>query len=227
LAARPDARQAFATRRKRLEAARKAHHAAQKEWALAARATLFVETRARLAKARAALKDQRRRYDAEVAALQKNRDRVELRHFLESHVIAVNLIPEVDKRTKAMLLSFGIETANDVTTESLREVPHLTKLHRTRLYLWREALERSFRQQPHKAPDAKALRDLKIRHVRERLKHQAELAGGAALLRQTARDIELRRPTLERRARESAEAYYQAEADMRITPLLYRTLIFS
>ena len=179
LAARPDARRAFALRRKRLEESRKAHALAQREWAAVARAARFSENRARLVKVRQALKDQRRRYEAEVAALQKNRDREELKHYLESHVIAVNLIPEIDKRTKAMLLSFGLETAIDLCPETLREVPHLTRPQRVRLMLWRESLERGFRAQPRKAPDAEALRDVQMRHVRERLKNQAQLASGA------------------------------------------------
>jgi DNA-binding helix-hairpin-helix protein with protein kinase domain len=227
LAARPDARQAFAQRRRRLEAARKAYAAAEKEWARAARATGFVEMRARLAQVRRALKEQRRRYEAEIAVLRKNREREALRRYLESHVIAVNLIPEIDKRAKAMLLSFGIETADEIEAASLREVPQLTRMQRARLVMWRESIERSFRTQPRQALDAKAVRDIETRHVSERLKHRAELASGAALLRQIAHDLESRRPALERQARERAEAYRQAEADMRITPLLYRTLIFS
>jgi len=227
LAGRPDARRAFAQRRRRLEESRKAYSAAEKEWARAARATGFVEMRARLAHVRRALKEQRRRYDAEIAALRRNRDREALRRYLESHVIAVNVIPEIDKRAKALLLSFGIETANDIESVSLREVPQLTRPQRARLMLWREAIERSFRTQPRQALDTKAVRDIETRHVRERLKNQAELAAGAALLRQIARDLDSRRPALERRARERAEILGQAQADMRITPLLYRTLIFS
>jgi DNA-binding helix-hairpin-helix protein with protein kinase domain len=227
LAGRPDARRAFAQRRRRLEESRKAYSAAEKEWARAARATGFVEMRARLAHVRRALKEQRRRYDAEIAALRRNRDREALRRYLESHVVAVNVIPEIDKRAKALLLSFGIETANDIESASLREVPQLTRPQRARLMLWREAIERSFRTQPRQALDTKAVRDIETRHVRERLKNQAELAAGAALLRQIARDLESRRPALERQARQRAEILGQAQADMRITPLLYRTLIFS
>jgi len=227
LAGRPDARQAFAVRRKRFEETRRLFYAAEREWARAARATRFVETRARLARVRRALKEQRRRYDAEVADLQRARDREELRRFLESHTLAPARIPEIDKRCKALLLSFGLENAADITTFAIREVPHLTRPQRAHLFIWRENLERSFRGQPRKPPDAKALNEIKLRHVRERGAAQAQLAAGAALLRRIGRDIELRRPVLEREARARAEAYRQAEADMRITALLYRTLIFS
>jgi DNA-binding helix-hairpin-helix protein with protein kinase domain len=227
LAGRPDARREFALRRRRLVETRKAFHVAEREWVLAARATRYTETRARLSHARKALLEQKRRYDIDVAGLQKNRDRIELRRYLEGHVLAVSVVPEIDKRTKAMLLSFGIENAGDVENGALKAIPHLTRPQRVRLCLWREYLERRFRTQPRKAPDASAVRDLKVRHARERVKNQRQLASGAATLRQIARDIELRRPQLERTARERYEAYRQAEADMRFTPLLYRTLIFS
>jgi len=227
LVARPDARRVFAARRKRFEVARREFYAAEKEWAIAARATRFVETRNRLAALRRTVKEQRRRFDAEVAALQKMRDAGELRRFLRSHVIAVNMIPEIDRRAKAALLAFGIESALDITTASIAEVPQLGRLQRARLFMWREALERSFRTLPRKPPDAAKLATLKQRYAAERRKCQTELLAGAALLRQTAHDIELRRPALEREARSRADAFRQAEADMHMTPLLYRTLIFS
>jgi DNA-binding helix-hairpin-helix protein with protein kinase domain len=224
---RPDARAVYKQRRRRLEETRKAFRSAEKDWNRAARNARFIETRDGLARVRASLKDQRRRFDADLAQLRAKRDAEELRRYLRGYELTVSRLPEIGQRTQLLLRSFGIVNAADIETVALRRVPHLTRRQRANLVYWRESLERSFRLLPKRALTGKAVRDLEVRHRRERMRDQAQLAGGAALLRQIATDTQRQRPALERVARERADLFRQAEADLRVSPLLYRTPIFS
>jgi DNA-binding helix-hairpin-helix protein with protein kinase domain len=150
-----------------------------------------------------------------------------LRRYLKGYELTVSRLPEIGQRTQLLLRSFGIVSAADIETVALRRVPHLTRRQRANLVYWRESLERSYRHLPKRPLTGKAVRDLEVRHRRERMRNQAQLAGGAALLRQIATDTLRQRPALERVARERADLFRQAEADLRVSPLLYRTPIFS
>jgi DNA-binding helix-hairpin-helix protein with protein kinase domain len=66
------------------------------------------------------LREQRKRYAAELAALERNRIRRETQAFLASHQIATQRIAGVDHRTLAQLLSCGVETAADCTEQGLK-----------------------------------------------------------------------------------------------------------
>lgn len=218
---RPDARAVMAARRRRRSQTYRDYVGAANEWSRAARNLHFNETRDRLALVYKQLREQRKRYSAEVSSLERNRIQREKQAFLESHQIATQRIAGVDHRTLAQLLSCGVETAADCTEQGLKAVRGLGRQKKNQLTSWRQSIEMRFRYDPKKGLDPKVVREVKARYVRERVSHQAELCGGAMLLRQIAADIERQRPSLQMLAMQRAEAMWQAETDTHISPVWY------
>jgi DNA-binding helix-hairpin-helix protein with protein kinase domain len=219
---RPDARAAMAARHRRYAEARRAYASVSKEWSRAARNTRFTEARDQLAQVKRHLCEQRSRYQADLANLKKHRARKELEAFLERHVIFAYRIPEIGKRTQALLLSFGVETAADITDAKLARIPTLSQERKQSLLAWRKSIERNFRFHPKNALDQRLVRELAARHMRERAVNQTKLAGGAMMLRRIAADTARQRPALQKLVCERSEALRQAEADINIPPFLYR-----
>lgn len=219
---RPDARAAMKARNRRYAEAKRSYAAVEKEWTRAARNTRFAEARDELVKAKRALSEQKSRYQAEFAGLGKHRARKELEAFLERHIIAAHPIADIGKKTQALLLSFGIETAADVTDAKLARIPTLSNERKQHLLAWRKSIERRFRFNPKRGIDGRILRELTSRHTRERLANQAKLSGGAMVLRRIASETARQRPALQKLVAERAEALRQAEADTNVLPLFYR-----
>jgi DNA-binding helix-hairpin-helix protein with protein kinase domain len=220
---RPDARVVVSRAWRRQSELRKAYAAAQREWEREARATRFYQARTRLAHIRSDLLDQRRRYEADIAAVERERLRREWAAFLESRIIADWHLRQIDPRTRALLRAFGIVNAADITRENLRRVPGLSRHTQLCLFVWRRNIEHEFGRRPAPESEARALHAVKLRHLRERTGNWARLSGQAAELRRLAQEIELRRPILRTRAAELSEALAQAAAEANISPLFYKT----
>jgi DNA-binding helix-hairpin-helix protein with protein kinase domain len=220
---RPDARPVVARAWRRQSEIRAAYAVALREWEREARGVRFVEARTRLWQIRKELLDQRRRYDADLAALERTRLRQEWVAHLESRVIADWHLRQIDGRTRYRLRAHGIVNAADVTRENLRRVPGLSHHTMLCLMIWRRNIEREFQRRPSTGKDLRAARAVAQRHVRERTTNWSRLAGQAAELRRLAQEIEARQPLLKRRARDLSEAMGQAEAEANISPLFYKT----
>jgi DNA-binding helix-hairpin-helix protein with protein kinase domain len=220
---RPDARVRVSRAWRRQSELRKAYAAAQREWEREARATRFYQARTRLAQVRSDLINQRRRYDADIAAVERDRLRREWAAFLESRIIADWHLRQIDPRTRARLRAFGIVNAADITRENLRRVPGLSRHTQLCLMVWRRNIEHEFARRPTPGREARATHVVKLRHLRERTGNWSRLTGQAAELRRLAQEIEQRRPVLRARASELAEALAQAAVEADISPFFYKT----
>jgi DNA-binding helix-hairpin-helix protein with protein kinase domain len=219
---RPDARAEMAKRNRRYKEAKHAYASVAKEWSRAARNTRFIEAREHLVHVKRQLQEQKARYKSELTGLGKRRARKELEAFLERHVIAAHHIADIGKKTQALLLSFGIETAADVTDAKLARVPTLSNERKQHLIAWRKSIERRFRFNPKGGVDQRILRELVSRHMRERRTNQAKLSSGALELRRIVSETARQRPALQKLVKERAAALRAAEADTNILPLFYR-----
>jgi DNA-binding helix-hairpin-helix protein with protein kinase domain len=222
-AQRPDARALVSRAWRRQADVRRAYAAAQRDWEREARGTRFYAAREQLLRVRNDLLDQRRRYDADLAAVERNRLRRESSAFLESRIIADWHLRQIDPRTRSRLRSYGILSAADITRENLRRVPGLSRHMALCLMVWRSNVEVEFLHRANTGRDARAIHAVKLRHLRERTSNWSRLAGQAAELRRLAQEIEARRPPLRARALELADALAAAEADADISPLFYKT----
>ena len=221
-ACRPDARAIAAARRTRRAQASAAYETAKREWYRAARGADFADAREGLGKLCRALHEQRALLAHERQALARSGELRERRAFLERHLLAGSGIA-MDARSRATLAAHGIDTAAAVGEAALRRVPGIPIATKQQLLGWRANLERTFRLQPGGgAADMKRLRELHLRHIRRRESGRRELLAGPARLRGIAAATERKRSALRHACYERGEAYRRAEADLRLSPLLYR-----
>jgi len=218
---RPDARTAVAQAWRHAATARAAYAVAAREWEREARSRRFSEELNRLAKLRARLLSGKARHDAEVAQLQRRRNALEWERFAAARTLRTHRL--VDERTRAFLAGQGIVGAAQISRESLRQIPGLSRQLRAALLHWRESVEIEFLRRPKLPPDPRAMHLVKLRHARERARDYATLAEGAANLRRIATEIVERRPAARQRAQRAAEELWRAEADTEISPFLYKT----
>lgn len=82
---------------------------------------------------------------AEHESLERQREWIQREEFLRTRYLAEHPIPKIGPARMAVLLSFGIETAADITPESLESVPGFHRSLADLLLDWRKEQERGFR----------------------------------------------------------------------------------
>ena len=121
---------------------------------------------------------------------------------------------------KAVLRSFGIETAADINRGSLQRITEFGDIHRDELLSWRTQMEERFRFDPSKGLDPADRQNLIHRFQPKMRPVERELRLGIESLNQIRQKILQNRaryrPTVERSARELA----QAAADLEVFTLL-------
>lgn len=88
----------------------------------------------------------------ELASLKSTRESRQIAGFLDQFSIRNAKIPGIGPAKKATLISFGIETAADVTGEALRQVPGIGAVFTSRLMEWRRSHEAKFRYNSKRTP---------------------------------------------------------------------------
>ena len=85
--------------------------------------------------------------------LEQQRETAQLKRFLEQFTIDRASVPGIGPARMAMLESYNVETAWDVTDGNVARVPGFGPILTTNLKNWRRSLERKFRFDPSKAVD--------------------------------------------------------------------------
>lgn len=88
-----------------------------------------------------------------VQELERDSYKIQLKHFLERFDIASAEISHVKDGRKAMLASYGIDTAADVTPLSIELVPGFGQFLTQQMMAWRQSLEARFRFDPKRGVD--------------------------------------------------------------------------
>jgi len=166
-------------------------------WRAETRQDGFEETRRALVAARAELEDLDRLHARRLAELESRRRELQLEAWLDSRPIAGAALAGVSRSAVIVLASNGIETALHLRPRALRNVPSLGRSILRRLIAWRRAEERVFRFDPTRALEPDALARLERELQRRRAELVQELADGPARLRNSARQIEMRRHALQ------------------------------
>jgi DNA-binding helix-hairpin-helix protein with protein kinase domain len=93
------------------------------------------------------------RRQQKIHELQRDLYNVQLRHFLEGFDIASADIPHVKDSRKAMLSSYGIDDAADVTATAVGAVPGFGGFLTDKMMTWRRSLENKFKFDPRRGID--------------------------------------------------------------------------
>lgn len=138
----------------------------------------------------------------------------QLGEFLDQFAIAESDIQGVSARVKTSLLSYGVETAADVTETKLKQVQGVDRKRADRLLEWRQALEQRFAFDPVRdvPPQARLKVEREMDELRLRLEH--ELNNGALYLRRLGREIDESRRRLAPLLTEARRTLAQAERDL-------------
>jgi DNA-binding helix-hairpin-helix protein with protein kinase domain len=153
---------------------------------------------------------QRKLHDLE----KMNRER-QLTRFLDAYRIADARIQDIGPDKLINLQAYGLETAADVSRESLQRVPGFSGALSYRLLGWRQSLEQRFVFNPAQAvtPNDRYTVEQEIHSIR--LKLEQELANGPSYLRVLAQEILAARGALQGKLEEARLVLRQTEADLR------------
>lgn len=105
----------------------------------------------------------------QLKALELNRRAVQLQKYLDRYRLERAKIPGIGESRKAVLISYGIETAADVTEKDISKIPRFGHALTQELLGWRKSHEKNFRFNPNEAIDpteiAKVNRDIQNQRI--------------------------------------------------------------
>lgn len=152
---------------------------------------------------------------ARVQELQKNLYHTQLHPFLEQFSISTADISHIGDTRKAMLASFNIDTAADITTAAVDSVPGFGQFLTSKLLDWRKDIESKFVFNSSRGihPDDLRAVDKEISDKRAAL--EAALLAGAAELARTSAQIMSARQLLWREMENATRQEFEARANAR------------
>ncbi len=145
-----------------------------------------------------------------------NRQKHAMRAFLDQYEIERAKIPGIGAGKKAMLESFNIETAADITQHAVMQVPGFGPALTEKLMRWRRGIERNFRFDPQSAIDPRQIADLdRTIGIRKAEIENALLSGRTSLMQQRSAILS-RRQAMESSLQQAASEFAQATADVNV-----------
>jgi DNA-binding helix-hairpin-helix protein with protein kinase domain len=160
--------------------------------------------------------ERERRYNA----LFNNRRQSALKQFLDQFEIERASIPGVGAAKKAMLESFGIETAADVNRNAVLNVPGFGPALTDRVMKWRQEKEARFQFNPNSSIDPRQVADLDRTIQARRAQIEADLVAGRLAILQMRQAAMARRRSLEEAMRAAIDDLSQRTADARAAGVL-------
>jgi DNA-binding helix-hairpin-helix protein with protein kinase domain len=156
--------------------------------------------------------------------LESNRYRLQLNAHLDRCRISHARIKGVGVAKKAMLQSYGIETAADIVDHRVLAVPGFGPVLLSNLQRWRDQQERRFVFDRNKGVDQSAKNAVERLILTEKMELEHKLNEGLSKLIVSSNHIRTRRRTLQAQAEQAAHDLVQAEADLRTAEQASRDL---
>ena len=151
---------------------------------------------------------------AKLEELERQKRELQLRKHLEAHLIARARIAKIGDGRKAMLASYGIENAWDITHRKITSVPGFGEGLAKELLNWRHSVERKFVFNPSLSTDPAAIRRVKDEINRRRVELEQVLLRGPIDLQQIAAHAASVRSRPSQRLIDAYTAWKQAELDL-------------
>ncbi len=146
--------------------------------------------------------------------LQQNLYDSQLNKFLDNFFLENFNIPGLGSTRKAILASFGIETAADVTRNKIIKIKGFNESLIEEMLDWRKGLERRFMFDSSKGVDPADIAALNQRFALKRKKMEGTLQSGPEELKQLRESILQKRIQLQPKICAAAQQVAQAEADL-------------
>lgn len=122
------------------------------------------------------------RHGAELSQLKASAETMQRQAFLERFYLSNDKIPKIGPTRLAVLASYGIETAADVTKDAILQIQGFGESLAGNLVDWRRKIESGFRFDPKTGIPADVVRNLELKYVAHRQATEAELRPGPARL---------------------------------------------
>jgi DNA-binding helix-hairpin-helix protein with protein kinase domain len=169
-----------------------------RRWNEQASERVFAQRLAELKRARTELEGLDEEHARGLAELDAKRRQHQLDAFLVKQRIADAELHALNRTAKAVLESFGIETADEVSAASLARVKTLSEAARQALLAWRAKHEARFVFDPTRGVDPKVQAELERRTQKRRADLVQKLIDGPARLRHTADQVVAARAQMEK-----------------------------
>jgi DNA-binding helix-hairpin-helix protein with protein kinase domain len=191
------------------------YHALSQRWAREATAESFDKKMAELMALRTEWLGLPALRQARFAKLLANRESTSRNQFLDGFELERATISGIGPAKKAMLESYGIETAADVNRQAVLRVPGFGPALTQRLLDWRAGLERRFKFNPSAAVDPRHVADMDRTIQQRKVEIEASLRKGPTELQQLRSTILTRRQALQSPLAQAAHELGQADADLK------------
>ena len=150
-----------------------------------------------------------------IQALERDLYNVQLRRFLEKFAIASANIPHVKDNRKAMLSSYGIDDAADVTSVAVEAVPGFGQFLTEQMMNWRRSLETRFKFDPKRGIDPLDVQRVDQEIAKRRMEIELILSRGQLELNEIRRRIVVTRGQLQDQLQRAWMEVAQARANTR------------
>jgi DNA-binding helix-hairpin-helix protein with protein kinase domain len=197
------------------KAAEREYQSIQERWRRESCDQCFTEKLAGLDAARKEFESLPRLRRDSMKELEKNRAQIQLQKFLDGHYIRDTALAGIGPGRRAMLASYGIDTAADVSWQSLQKVDGIGTRNALTLVTWRDSLVSQFVFNPRLGVDRNEITKLE-RQIAERRSHlEQTLTSGPAELEHIRQRVLQARTTLQAEANQVLNALLEAEEDLK------------
>lgn len=131
-----------------------------------------------------------------MAMLEANREKLQQQRYLDRFRIGWAQIPGIGQSRTSMLASYGIETANDIDGNKIKQIPGFGEVLTSALVAWRKEHEKNFRFNPNEHVDRRDIEAVDRGLEAKRQTLQTALRQGPATLMRLNQEIIAARPRL-------------------------------
>ena len=174
----------------------------------------FIAKRMELQEVRKELESLAATYQERKRFLETNRKQVQLQKWLDRHYIRTASIPGIGAGRKALLASYGIDTAADLNWLALGAVDGIGPHYSTVLMQWRNSVEAKFVFNPRMGVDPQELAKLNQQITSRRIHLQQRLGAGIPELQIIRERTIAKRTSLQQGISQARAALLQAKADL-------------
>lgn len=118
----------------------------------------------------------------QIKALDSNRKSVQLEKYLDRYRLERAKISGIGESRKAVLISYGIETAADIRADAISKIPGFGQALTQELLGWRKSHERNFRFNPNEAIDPVEINKVNLQIQNQRADLLRGLQSGVSAL---------------------------------------------
>lgn len=179
-----------------LRKAQREWEAALSTWRLQASRERFIAQVSELRQLKGQIDELRPTKQRALEAAQRARKETQLERYLDRFRIDRASIPKIGPTRTAMLASYGIETAADITVSKVYRLPGFGATLTESLLAWRDSHERNFRFNPIEPLDPQAAQRIHVDYAQKEASLLAKMRSGVTELSRTRQSIEQARKRL-------------------------------